>query len=190
MCLLIRSEFTELINACSLLKNGAEANAMDSDARTPLLWAARYGNEAVVRLLLGCKGIDVDSKDKNDQTPLSWAARNGHETVICLLLEHDDVKPDFRDMDGQTPLSWAAEKFWAKLSMPKYVFCFSYFKPGGKLGAHIRWHLPTILSELPQHCSAERCALFGTVGAVDIDVQFLRQLLASLPAEIHVYQLE
>jgi ankyrin repeat protein len=42
-------------------------------------------HEAVVRLLLAKKGVDLDSKDEYGQTPLWWAARNGHEVVVKLL---------------------------------------------------------------------------------------------------------
>jgi hypothetical protein len=59
-----------------------------------------------------------------------------------------------------------------------------------KLVANIRWHLPTILSELPQHCGMERCVSLGAADLADINVQLLRQLPAGLPARIHVEQLE
>jgi ankyrin repeat protein len=60
----------------------------DSYGRTPLSWAARIGNEAVVKLLLAQDGVDPDSKDTDGQTPLSWAAANGHDAVVKLLLEY------------------------------------------------------------------------------------------------------
>jgi len=55
--------------------------------QTPLSWAARYGHEAVVKLLLE-KGAAIETTDiKYGQTPLTWATENGHEGVVKLLLE-------------------------------------------------------------------------------------------------------
>ncbi len=53
--------------------------------RTPLSRAAESGHEAVVKLLLETKEVDVDAKDGYGRTPLSWAAGNGHEAVVKLL---------------------------------------------------------------------------------------------------------
>jgi ankyrin repeat protein len=77
----------------------------DEYGRTPLLWAAENGHEAVVKLLLD-KDADIESKDKNDRTPLSWAAKKAHEAVVKLLLDKNgDVKS--KDDDDRTPLrSW------------------------------------------------------------------------------------
>jgi ankyrin repeat protein len=56
-----------------------------NNGQTPLSWAAENGHEAVVKLLLLEKAVDVDSKSNNGQTPLSWATGNGHEAVVKLL---------------------------------------------------------------------------------------------------------
>jgi ankyrin repeat protein len=72
-----------------------------------LLWTARYGHEAVVKLLLE-KGAELEAKDNYGQTPLLWAAENGHEAVVKLLLEKNAELEAKDDNYGQTPLSWAA----------------------------------------------------------------------------------
>ena len=67
--------------------NKWDVNQRDSAGMTPLIWAARYGNEEVVGLLLREKHIQPDQPDTNyGRTALSWAAENGHEGVVRLLL--------------------------------------------------------------------------------------------------------
>ena len=88
-----------------------DVNQRDSAGVTALIWAARYGHEEVVRLLLREKHIQPDQEDTNDgRTALSWAAGNGHEGVVKLLLGRGDINPSTLDTEyGRTPLSWAAE---------------------------------------------------------------------------------
>jgi len=103
---------------------------------TPLIWAARYGHEEVVRLLLRKKHIQPDQQDLNSgRTALSWAAETGHEGVVKLFLGSQFINPrslgrrwgkmrratdlllrkryvnrDSLSKSGRTPLSWAAQK--------------------------------------------------------------------------------
>jgi ankyrin repeat protein len=89
--------------------NDRDLDVPNNTYRTPLSWAAEYGHESVVKLLLETGKVDVDSKDNYGQTPLSWAAENGHESVVKLLLETGKVDVDSKDNYGQTPLWWAAQ---------------------------------------------------------------------------------
>ncbi|CAG1999053.1 unnamed protein product [Fusarium graminearum] len=92
-----------------LLERGADIEAKDSEyGQTPLLWAAKNGNEAVVNLLLE-KGADIEAKDSEyDQTLLLWAATNGNEAIVKLLVEKGaDIEAKDSEYD-QTPLLWAA----------------------------------------------------------------------------------
>jgi ankyrin repeat protein len=91
----------------NLLENGYHADLKDSHGQTPLLWATKYGYEAVVRLLLEQKDVKRDSRDSNGRTALSWAAENGHEAVVQLLLEQK-VDIEGKDNNGWTPLHRAA----------------------------------------------------------------------------------
>jgi hypothetical protein len=77
--------------------------------QTPLAWAAKDGNETVVKLLLDMSMVEVDSKDMFGRTPLSWAAEQGHEGVVKMLLDTGKVEVDFKDICGRTPL-WEAAK--------------------------------------------------------------------------------
>ncbi|PKK53501.1 hypothetical protein CI102_1942 [Trichoderma harzianum] len=74
----------------AVLESGAQTdmyiNSKDADSQTPLLWAAKEGHDAIVRLLLGA-GAQADSPDNQNVTPLLWTARKGHEAVARLLLD-------------------------------------------------------------------------------------------------------
>jgi len=109
-----------------------DVNQRDSAGLTPLMWAARYGREEVVKSLLRHKHIQSDIPDTQyGQTALSWAAGSGHEGVVRLFLGplfinpgrigrlrgapqvmsvlfgRRYVNPDRPDHCGLTPLGWA-----------------------------------------------------------------------------------
>ena len=46
---------------------------INTTGQTPLSWAAREGQEAVVKLLLDTGKVDVDLKNEYGRIPLSWA---------------------------------------------------------------------------------------------------------------------
>ena len=113
---------------------GCDVNERDSVGLTPLMWAAKYGREEVVKLLSQQKHIRLDKRETPyGRTALSWAARRGHEGVVRLFLgpsfinpgsigrmlgipqvmsalfRRKSVNPDEQDAGGKTPLSWATE---------------------------------------------------------------------------------
>ena len=88
-------------------RGGCDINESDCMDFTPLIHAAREGNEGVVRLLLTRNDINPDKPDNDGRTPLWWASSNGHEGVVKLLLARDDINPDKPDNNGRTPL-WQA----------------------------------------------------------------------------------
>jgi ankyrin repeat protein/serine/threonine protein kinase len=73
-----------------------------------LLWAARYGHEAVARLLLSM-GADLETRGLFGQTPLFSAAMKGNKAIVSLLLEMG-ADMDARDNTGSSPLAAAAYK--------------------------------------------------------------------------------
>jgi ankyrin repeat protein len=80
----------EVVNA---LLGGQRPNLKDSYGRTPLLYTAENGHEAVVKLLLE-EGAKLEFKSEYDgRTPLAYAAENGHEAVVKPLLEKGAEKP-------------------------------------------------------------------------------------------------
>ncbi|RYO82031.1 hypothetical protein DL762_006805 [Monosporascus cannonballus] len=95
--------------AVKVLPRGEDVGLKDSNLRTPLSFAAEYGHEAVVQLLLE-KGADIESKDNSGWTPLWAAARYGQEAVVKLLLgKGADIESKDNER-GQTPLFQAAAR--------------------------------------------------------------------------------
>ena len=66
----------------------------DKKGRTPLSWAAEYGQTKVVKALLYDGRVDPDRQDHHGQTPLSWAVKNGLTEVANTLLCDGRVDPD------------------------------------------------------------------------------------------------
>ncbi|KAI9848948.1 MAG: hypothetical protein M1837_005837 [Sclerophora amabilis] len=91
-----------------LLANGAAPDWKNCNHKNPLLLAAAYGHEDLVKLLIDHRDVVIDSKDLLGRTPLSLAAVGGHEGVVRLLIGQKDVVIDSKDLLGQTPLSIAA----------------------------------------------------------------------------------
>jgi ankyrin repeat protein len=82
---------------------------------TPLLFAARAGDESLVRLLLG-GGADVNEIAQDGSTPLLIATLRGHVALALFLLEHgaDPNAPG----PGYSPLHWAAGAWDTQLTGP------------------------------------------------------------------------
>ena len=124
-----------------LLENGADVNAISEgiariehvsgedfdvrveDGTTALYWAARKGNEAIVKLLLESRADvnaraeikrtlqierldaycgDVNIRLECGMTALDWATRNGHETIVRLLQENGG------DINAKAEVKWTA----------------------------------------------------------------------------------
>ena len=85
----------------------SDINQADCIGCTPLMWAARQGNERVVRLLLARGDVDPEKPEMHGVTPLWAASSRGHEPVVRQLLARDNVNPDKPDNFGRTPL-WGA----------------------------------------------------------------------------------
>ena len=89
-------------------KDQAEIDARDAYRRTPLLYAAERGHEAVVKDLLETGKVNVNAQDSLGASPLHWAAVRGHTAIMSLLLENGaDIEA--RDRGGCTPLAWAIQ---------------------------------------------------------------------------------
>ncbi|KAJ6439191.1 Serine/threonine-protein phosphatase 6 regulatory ankyrin repeat subunit A [Purpureocillium lavendulum] len=87
------------------------ADHKDKGGRAALHWAAEYGDERMVQLLIESSAA-VFVTDKYGNTPLHRAARNGHEGVVRMLLASVPDKCAYitaETISGQTALQLAAE---------------------------------------------------------------------------------
>lgn len=90
----------------SLLRSGADPNAIDASGRDAIIAAAWRGREMVVEFLID-KGVDIETIDLEGRTPLIWASINGFASIVEDLLS-EGANPDGRDDAGLTPLMRAA----------------------------------------------------------------------------------
>lgn len=95
--------------AKTLILNGADVNAGDANADTPLVHAAFAGNERMVELFL-LNGADANAKNKDGATPL-MASLSGFSSIniVKMLIEHGaDVNA--ADNDGMPVMAFASIK--------------------------------------------------------------------------------
>ncbi|KAI9799667.1 MAG: hypothetical protein M1825_004402 [Sarcosagium campestre] len=100
---------------CLLNSGLVDVNHLGRGGRTALSYAAGYGYDEVVRVILATPGVDVNSLDDDHKTPLTWAASSGACHVVRTLLTTTGVERNPRDERGQTPLSWAARNGWVEV---------------------------------------------------------------------------
>ncbi|RPA96107.1 ankyrin, partial [Choiromyces venosus 120613-1] len=72
---------------------------------TPLCWAARNCNDAVVKTLLACEDVNPNTPDTIfGRTPLCWATQKSHYAVVETLVGREDVNPNTAGIRyGRTP---------------------------------------------------------------------------------------
>jgi ankyrin repeat protein len=89
-----------------MLRRGDDPNFTDDAGRTPLGYAAGFGNTAMLKALLDNRAR-VDYRDKFGRIPLHWAAELGQVEAIRLLLAAKSPV-DATARQGITPLMLAA----------------------------------------------------------------------------------
>ena len=83
------------------------ANTANNAGETPLMRAARFDNDWLVRRLL-LSGAASDRRDKTGRTALDYAAEYGYFGSTFILLARSDA--NLRNSAGHTPLMIAAER--------------------------------------------------------------------------------
>jgi ankyrin repeat protein/mono/diheme cytochrome c family protein len=96
-----------LANVELLIDKGADVNAKNRRASTPLHWAIH--DEAKVRLVLS-KGADVNTKQVQGRTPLFLATMLGDSVPTIRLLLGSGADPNLASANGQTPLMMVAAR--------------------------------------------------------------------------------
>ncbi len=71
------------------LKMGAYVNVRDNTGKTPLMYAATFGNPDIVMLLiLNGAGADFSIRDFDGKTALMYATEKNHTKIIEMLKSH------------------------------------------------------------------------------------------------------
>ncbi len=78
----IKKGFAPTVRA--FLAKGADANAVDANGGTALIWAAAKGSGEIAAILIEA-GADVNKADHGGMTPLKLAEKKNKETVAALL---------------------------------------------------------------------------------------------------------
>jgi uncharacterized protein len=90
-----------------LLRGGTNPNGTDGKGRSPLGYAATFGNMDMTKALLDA-GARTDFRDSLGNTALHWAAANGQVEVLRHLLAAK-APVDAANKQGLTPLMMAAD---------------------------------------------------------------------------------
>ncbi|XP_068447542.1 DNA-binding protein RFXANK isoform X2 [Clinocottus analis] len=91
--------------AAHLTKDGSLLSKQDERGFTPLMWAAAFGEKAVVDFLLE-KGADPKTIARERESALTLASSGGYVDIVESLLKHG-VDIDTYDWNGGTPLLYA-----------------------------------------------------------------------------------
>ena len=90
---LMSCRFNGLTTVNVLLERGADPSVKDKNGSTPLHFAARRGNEEIVKVLLEHPKVCVNVIDGSGKTPLHLACSEGHKKICQLLLNYGaDIK--------------------------------------------------------------------------------------------------
>jgi len=93
----------------ALLDAGADVNARDRRAETPLHHAALLSRLEVARVLVE-GGADVRACSPDGTTPLHYAAADANGTAVLELLLERGADVNAANRDGRTPLHWAVRR--------------------------------------------------------------------------------
>ncbi|XP_033609563.1 ankyrin repeat domain-containing protein SOWAHB isoform X3 [Cryptotermes secundus] len=86
------------------------ARFKDPTSYTALHWAAKHGNDDVVKLIAGTYQADVNARSNGGYTPLHMAMQFGHEEIYNLLVKVYGADPNLRDWSGRKPRQYQASQ--------------------------------------------------------------------------------
>ena len=92
-----------------LIKNGANANVVDSYGMNALHIAAMEGLPRIVEKILEDPKINIDLQDKKFNTALHYASAEDN-FECCKILLSRNASPDMVNDEGETPLHIAARE--------------------------------------------------------------------------------
>lgn len=75
-------------------------------------WAAKHGNEDVIKLLAGTYGQDPNVKTRGGYTPLMLAAQTNRHSTYDLLVNTYAADEMIRDYSGRTSAQYLDQKHW------------------------------------------------------------------------------
>jgi ankyrin repeat protein len=81
-----------------LLSEGCQPDRPDVHHQTPLFYAAREGQTAVVEWLVSSVGCDINHIDRNGQTALFYAAREDRFECVMMMVNTLGADPLIRDV--------------------------------------------------------------------------------------------
>lgn len=99
---------------------------------TPLMWAARYGHQEVIEILLESTNPDVNRANEDGETALCLATQNNHLEVMARLLLHKverggtrvrGIEIDQTDQAGRAALHHAAATLGCKNAVKMLLTC-------------------------------------------------------------------
>jgi ankyrin repeat protein len=91
-----------------LIAGGEDVNVAtdNTNGMSPLHWAAYYGNERCIRILIA-SAANLNITDVYGRTPLHWAIGSQRSACVQLLVDAG-ADPNISDIRGETPLHEAA----------------------------------------------------------------------------------
>ncbi|WP_167040747.1 ankyrin repeat domain-containing protein [Burkholderia sp. Ax-1724] len=131
---LILAAQTGSVECVRLLLPTSEPNAMDSDGRTALMWAAKEANAGAVECLKALlPASDAGKKDRRGKTALHLAASGGWPEAVELLAPLSD--PLAVDKEGKSAFDLALERSDENAEPIRQVLrCALAEKEGGAIG--------------------------------------------------------
>ncbi|KAF3942296.1 Myosin-Va [Dactylella cylindrospora] len=81
-----------------------DVDAVDEEGSSPLIYAACFGHEDVVTLLVEA-GANVNLQDSHKWSPLTWAMTNRHKGIAKILLDHG-ASSDIKTTSGGTAFNF------------------------------------------------------------------------------------